>query len=114
MALLIAQRFIGYLMQSTKLWIVFGSGLLILVSALRPVGGCFADQYHGQSGISPADKCPAIVNFAWGDVVDSSVFGTDELMKFTHRISSNIQFLRETLQIHVAMDEFMAGRSSHG
>ena len=56
-----------------------------VVSALRELkvpnvrwpGGCFADQYHWRKGIGPADKRPATLNTAWGNVVDTNSFGTD-------------------------------------
>jgi alpha-N-arabinofuranosidase len=59
------------------------------VPNVRWPGGCFADQYHWRKGIGPADKRPATVNSAWGDVVDTNAFGTDEFMDFIHQIGSN-------------------------
>jgi alpha-N-arabinofuranosidase len=58
------------------------------VPNVRWPGGCFADQYHWRKGIGPADKRPATLNTAWGDVVDSNAFGTDEFMDFIRQINS--------------------------
>ena len=68
-----------------------------VVAALRELkipnvrwpGGCFADQYHWRKGIGPRDKRPATVNSAWGDVVDTNAFGTDEFMDFIEQIGSS-------------------------
>jgi alpha-N-arabinofuranosidase len=67
-----------------------------VVSALRQLkvpnvrwpGGCFADQYHWRKGIGPRDKRPATLNSAWGDVIDTNAFGTDEFMDFIQQIGS--------------------------
>jgi alpha-L-arabinofuranosidase len=67
-----------------------------VVSALRDLkvpnvrwpGGCFADQYHWRKGIGPRDKRPSTVNSAWGDVIDTNAFGTDEFMDFIQQIGS--------------------------
>ena len=67
-----------------------------VVSALRALkvpnvrwpGGCFADQYHWRKGIGPAAKRPATLNSAWGGVVDTNEFGTDEFMDFIQQIGS--------------------------
>ncbi len=59
------------------------------VPNVRWPGGCFADQYHWRKGVGPADKRPATVNSAWGDVVDTNAFGTDEFMDFIHQINSS-------------------------
>src|SRR6185437_10796723 len=58
------------------------------VPNVRCPGGCFADQYHWRKGIGPLDKRPATVNSAWGDVVDTNAFGTDEFMDFIQQIGS--------------------------
>ena len=59
------------------------------VPNVRWPGGCFADQYHWRKGIGPRDKRPATVNSAWGDVIDTNAFGTDEFMDFIQQIGSN-------------------------
>jgi len=67
-----------------------------VVSALRELkvpnvrwpGGCFADQYHWRKGIGPREQRPATVNSAWGDVIDTNAFGTDEFMDFIQQIGS--------------------------
>ena len=58
------------------------------VPNVRWPGGCFADQYHWRKGIGPRDKRPATVNSAWGDVIDTNAFGTDEFMDFLQEIGS--------------------------
>jgi alpha-N-arabinofuranosidase len=58
------------------------------VPNVRWPGGCFADQYHWRKGIGPAAQRPATLNSAWGGVVDSNAFGTDEFMDFIHLIGS--------------------------
>jgi alpha-N-arabinofuranosidase len=58
------------------------------VPIVRWPGGCFADQYHWRKGIGPRDKRAATVNSAWGDVIDTNAFGTDEFMDFIQQIGS--------------------------
>jgi alpha-N-arabinofuranosidase len=58
------------------------------VPNVRWPGGCFADQYHRRKGIGPAEKRPATLNTAWGNVVDTNSFGTDEFMNFLQQIGS--------------------------
>jgi alpha-N-arabinofuranosidase len=58
------------------------------VPNVRWPGGCFADQYHWRKGIGPAEKRPATLNTAWGNVVDTNSFGTDEFMDFLQQIGS--------------------------
>jgi alpha-L-arabinofuranosidase len=59
------------------------------VPNVRWPGGCFADQYHWRKGIGPRDQRPATVNSAWGDVIDTNAFGTDEFMDFIQQIDSS-------------------------
>ena len=58
------------------------------VPNVRWPGGCFADQYHWRKGIGPRSQRPATVNSAWGDVIDTNAFGTDEFMDFVQQIGS--------------------------
>ena len=58
------------------------------VPNVRWPGGCFADQYHWRKGIGPRDKRPATLNSAWGDVIDTNAFGTNEFMDFIQQIGS--------------------------
>jgi len=58
------------------------------VPNVRWPGGCFADQYHWRKGIGPAANRPATLNSAWGGVVDTNAFGTDEFMDFIQQIGS--------------------------
>ena len=59
------------------------------VPNVRWPGGCFADEYHWRKGIGPATQRPATLNAAWGNVVDSNAFGTDEFMDFIQQIGSH-------------------------
>ncbi len=68
---------------------VVGALRELKVPDVRWPGGCFADQYHWRKGIGPMDKRPATLNSAWGGVVDTNAFGTDEFMDFIHQIGSN-------------------------
>src|ERR1022692_2737659 len=56
------------------------------VPNVRWPGGCFADQYHWRKGIGPREKRSATGNSAWGDVIDTNAFGTDEFMDFIQQI----------------------------
>ena len=58
------------------------------VPNVRWPGGCFADEYHWRNGIGPPEQRPATINAAWGDVVDTNAFGTDEFMDFMQQIGS--------------------------
>ena len=60
----------------------------IHVPDVRWPGGCFADQYHWRKGIGPAAQRPATLNVAWGNVVDTNAFGTDEFLDFMQQIGS--------------------------
>jgi alpha-N-arabinofuranosidase len=59
------------------------------VPDVRWPGGCFADEYHWRKGIGLSDKRPATLNSAWGNVVDTNAFGTDEFMDFIQQIGSH-------------------------
>jgi len=58
------------------------------VPNVRWPGGCFADQYHWRKSIGAAEQRPATLNSAWGGVVDTNSFGTDEFMDFIQQIGS--------------------------
>jgi alpha-L-arabinofuranosidase len=58
------------------------------VPDVRWPGGCFADEYHWRNGVGPAAQRPATLNSAWGNVIDTNGFGTDEFMDFIHQIGS--------------------------
>ena len=58
------------------------------VPNVRWPGGCFADQYHWRKGIGPTAQRPATLNSAWGGVIDTNSFGTDEFMDFMQQIGS--------------------------
>jgi alpha-N-arabinofuranosidase len=58
------------------------------VPNVRWPGGCFADEYHWRKGVGPGGQRPATLNSAWGGVVDTNSFGTDEFMDFLQQIGS--------------------------
>jgi alpha-L-arabinofuranosidase len=58
------------------------------VPNVRWPGGCFGDEYHWRKGVGPATQRPATLNSAWGGVVDTNSFGTDEFMDFIQQIGS--------------------------
>ncbi len=60
----------------------------IKVPDVRWPGGCFADEYHWEKGIGPADKRPVTLNSNWGGVLEPNTFGTDEFMDFIQQIGS--------------------------
>ena len=51
------------------------------IPVLRWPGGCFADEYHWQDGIGPAEQRPRMVNTHWGGVVEDNHFGTHEFLR---------------------------------
>ncbi|MFN8542090.1 MAG: alpha-L-arabinofuranosidase C-terminal domain-containing protein [Thermomicrobiales bacterium] len=71
-----------------------------VVNALRRVsppvvrwpGGCFADDYHWQDGIGPAERRPRRINIHWGEVVEDNAFGTHEFIHFCRHIGAEPYF----------------------
>jgi len=60
----------------------------IKVPNLRWPGGCFADYYHWQDGIGPAEKRPKMVNAVWGGVTEDNSFGTHEYLELVERLGA--------------------------
>jgi len=60
----------------------------IKVPVVRWPGGCFADEYHWQNGVGPANKRVTTVNTNWGMTVEPNTFGTDEFMDFAQQVGS--------------------------
>jgi alpha-L-arabinofuranosidase len=58
------------------------------VPNVRWPGGCFADEYHWRKGVGASGPRPQTMNAAWGNVVDTNAFGTDEFMDFLNQIGS--------------------------
>ncbi len=58
----------------------------IKVPVIRWPGGCFADEYHWQDGIGPADKRKRTMNSNWGDVVEDNSFGTHEFFELCDQL----------------------------
>ncbi len=67
-----------------------------IVTALRRVGppvlrwpgGCFADDYHWQDGIGPAETRPRRINIHWGEVVETNAFGTHEFIRLCRALGA--------------------------
>jgi len=59
----------------------------IKVPNVRWPGGCYADSYHWRDGVGATRTTR--VNTAWGNVVDSNAFGTDEYMDFIQQIGAD-------------------------
>jgi len=60
----------------------------IKVPVLRWPGGCFADDYHWRDGIGPRAQRPKRINLHWGEVVESSAFGTHEFLDLCELIGA--------------------------
>ncbi|MGA9659579.1 MAG: alpha-L-arabinofuranosidase C-terminal domain-containing protein [Asticcacaulis sp.] len=58
----------------------------IKVPNVRWPGGCYADSYHWRDGVGKTRQTR--VNTAWGNVVDSNDFGTDEFMDFADQVGA--------------------------
>jgi alpha-N-arabinofuranosidase len=58
----------------------------IQVPVLRWPGGCFADEYHWNDGIGPADQRPTMINTHWGGVVENNHFGTHEFLDLCEQL----------------------------
>jgi alpha-N-arabinofuranosidase len=58
------------------------------VPNVRWPGGCYADGYHWQKGIGPANQRTSTVNSSWGGVLEPNTFGTHEFMDFLEQIGS--------------------------
>lgn len=58
------------------------------VPVLRWPGGCFADEYHWQDGIGPAEQRPRMINTHWGGVVENNHFGTHEFFRLCELIGA--------------------------
>jgi alpha-N-arabinofuranosidase len=60
----------------------------IRVPNLRWPGGCFADYYHWEDGIGPAERRPTMVNTVWGGVTEDNSFGTHEYLELVRRLGA--------------------------
>ena len=67
---------------------VVGALKAIKVPVVRWPGGCFADEYHWQNGIGPANKRVTTVNTNWGMTVEPNTFGTDEFIDFAQQVGA--------------------------
>jgi alpha-N-arabinofuranosidase len=55
---------------------------------VRWPGGCFADDYHWQDGVGPAEGRPRRLNIHWGETVEANAFGTHEFIRFCRAIDA--------------------------
>ncbi|HSO70355.1 MAG TPA: alpha-N-arabinofuranosidase, partial [Arachnia sp.] len=60
----------------------------INIPNLRWPGGCFADEYHWQDGVGPAEERPSVVNTHWGNVIEDNSFGTHEFMDLVDQLDT--------------------------
>lgn len=58
------------------------------IPVLRWPGGCFADEYHWQDGIGPAELRPRMINTHWGGTVENNHFGTHEFFRLCELIGA--------------------------
>jgi alpha-N-arabinofuranosidase len=58
------------------------------VPVIRWPGGCFADEYHWEDGVGPAEQRPKMINTHWGGVVETNAFGTHEFMDFCEQVGA--------------------------
>jgi alpha-N-arabinofuranosidase len=56
---------------------------------IRWPGGCYADEYHWETGIGPRDQRPVTVNLSWGGVEESNEFGTHEFFALAEAIGAD-------------------------
>ena len=56
------------------------------IPVLRWPGGCFADTYHWEDGIGPAETRKKIVNVFWGGSTEDNSFGTHEFMELCRQL----------------------------
>ncbi|MDR3688517.1 MAG: alpha-L-arabinofuranosidase C-terminal domain-containing protein [Fimbriimonas sp.] len=64
----------------------------IKASVIRWPGGCFADDYHWEDGVGPAESRPKRVNVHWGNVIDSNEVGTHEFVRFCQLVGAEPYF----------------------
>ena len=48
------------------------------IPVIRWPGGCYADEYHWQTGIGAPEDRPVTINMSWGGVEETNAFGTHE------------------------------------
>lgn len=59
------------------------------IPVIRWPGGCYADEYHWQTGIGPRDERPVTINMSWGGVEESNAFGTHEFFALVEAIGAD-------------------------
>jgi alpha-N-arabinofuranosidase len=56
---------------------------------IRWPGGCYADEYHWETGIGPRSERPVTVNLSWGGVEETNEFGTHEFFEFVEALGAD-------------------------
>jgi alpha-N-arabinofuranosidase len=56
---------------------------------IRWPGGCYADEYHWQTGVGPRAERPVTINMSWGGVEESNEFGTHEFFALVEAIGAD-------------------------
>jgi alpha-N-arabinofuranosidase len=59
------------------------------IPVIRWPGGCYADEYHWETGIGPHDERPVTINMSWGGVEESNEFGTHEFFELAEAIGAD-------------------------
>jgi alpha-N-arabinofuranosidase len=59
------------------------------VPVIRWPGGCYADEYHWETGIGPRAERPVTVNMSWGGIEESNEFGTHEFFALVEAIGAD-------------------------
>jgi alpha-N-arabinofuranosidase len=59
------------------------------IPVIRWPGGCYADEYHWETGIGPRNERPLTVNLSWGGVEESNAFGTHEFFALAEAIGAD-------------------------
>jgi alpha-N-arabinofuranosidase len=59
------------------------------IPVIRWPGGCYADEYHWQTGVGPRAERPVTINMSWGGVEESNEFGTHEFFALVEAIGAD-------------------------
>lgn len=81
------------------------------VPNVRWPGGCYAEEYHWRKGIGPRNERAAVLNTAWGNVIETNAFGTHEFFDFVEQLDAeaflNINMASGTVQEAVEWVEYI-------
>ena len=59
------------------------------IPVIRWPGGCYADEYHWQTGVGPPAERPVTINMSWGGVEESNAFGTHEFFELVEAVGAD-------------------------